>query len=162
MDYIFQTKVFNHSQIKKSFIDIIDLIPNTPIKNSNDDIFHSDYYLSHETHKNYFSLLSDIIQPHLKKMMDSLKVNKCQISSYWFQRYKNNGTHGWHTHEGSNYANVYFLECPKGYSTKFKHFTKDCEEGDILSFPAFLPHMSPKIEDDSVKTIISFNTEFLM
>ena len=94
-------------------------------------------------------------------MVKALQVDKCEISSFWFQRYKQNGSHPWHTHTCCHYANVYFLECPKGYSTKFKHFDKECEEGDIISFPAFLPHMSPPIESNSMKTIISFNTDFI-
>ena len=59
-----------------------------------------------------------------------------------------------------HFSNVYFLECPKGMSTKFKDFTEECEEGDILSFPAFLPHMSPPIKGNNRKTIIAFNTDF--
>ena len=160
MNYIFKTKVHNHSEIKQNLLDLINLIPTNPIKNETDNIFHTDYNLPSSMHREYFKLFASTINNHLQKMVDELQVGKCEISTYWFQRYGRNGTHHWHTHSCCNYANVYFVECPAGYSTKFKHFTEDCEEGDILSFPAFLPHMSQQIQDDSIKTIIGFNTDF--
>ena len=160
MNYIFKTKVHNHAEVKQNLLDQINLIPTNPIKNDTDDIFHTDYNLPSAMHREYFKLFALTINDHLQKMVEELQVSRCEISTYWFQRYGINGSHHWHTHSCCNYANVYFIECPSGYSTKFKHFTEDCEEGDILSFPAFLPHMSPPIVDDSIKTIIGFNTDF--
>ena len=57
-----------------------------------------------------------------------------------------------------NFSNVYYLECPDSYVTEFKDFNIECKEGDILSFPAFLPHRSPIIDKEERKTVIAFNT----
>jgi quercetin dioxygenase-like cupin family protein len=161
VDYIFKTKALDHEKVKQLLLDQIDLIPNNPVVENQQNIFHTDWNLPRAMHREYFTLFSKTVSNHLAEMVKALQVDKCEISSFWFQRYKQNGSHPWHTHTCCHYANVYFLECPKGYSTKFKHFNKECEEGDIISFPAFLPHMSPPIENNSMKTIISFNTDFI-
>lgn len=162
MNYIFKSKVRNHEQIKEQLLNLIDLIPlNSYImEESGENILHTDWNLPPETHREYAPLFLETIKPHMLSITEALMVESYEIDSFWFQRYGQQGSHSWHTHARTNLANVYFLECPKGASTKFKHFEEECEEGDIISFPAFLPHMSPPIEDNSIKTVIAFNSSF--
>jgi hypothetical protein len=160
VNYIFKSKVENHQEIKKKLLQQINLIPQNPIVEKGQNIIHTDWNLPAMMHREYKDLFLKTVNNHLINMCHTLGVNHYYISNYWFQKYGQRGKHSWHTHPESNYSNVYFLECPRGSSTKFKNFTEDCEEGDILSFPAFLPHMSPPIENDDIKTVIAFNTSF--
>ena len=58
MNYIFKTKVHNHSEIKQNLLDLINLIPTNPIKNETDNIFHTDYNLPSSMHREYFKLFA--------------------------------------------------------------------------------------------------------
>lgn len=156
MNYIFKSKVENHQEIKEKLLQQINLIPLNPYN----EIFHTDWNLPPTMHREYKSLFLEAVKSHIINIGDELGVDYYIIKQFWFQKYNQGGRHGWHTHPDCNYANVYFLECPKGYSTKFKSFEMECEEGDILSFPAFLPHMSPSIENNQIKTVIAFNVNF--
>ena len=160
MNYIFKSKVENHQEIKTKLLQQIDLIPQNPFIDKGSHIIHTDWNLPSAMHREYKDLFVETVKSHLVNMCHTLNVNHYNISKFWFQRYSLGGKHSWHTHPQTNYANVYFLECPSGSSTKFKNFVEDCEEGDILSFPAFLPHSSPVLQTDDIKTVIAFNTDF--
>ena len=158
MNFIFKSKVPNHEEIKKILLQQINLIPKNQMISERENILHTDWNLPKVMHREYSNLFIQTVSPHLEMIRKELNAEKIEIDNFWFQIYGQNGKHGWHTHPKTNYSNVYFLECPKGSSTKFKDFTQECEEGDILSFPAFLPHCSPIIVDDSIKSVIAFNT----
>ncbi len=158
MNYIYKSKVHNHSKIKKQLLDKINLIPTNPLHSNNESIMHTDWNLPPNMHREYASLFFEVIKPHMAKITQDLKCSRYDIELFWFQRYGHKSKHSWHTHPRAHFANVYFVECPKGLSTKFMHFEEECEEGDIISFPAFLPHSSPMITENSYKTIISFNS----
>ena len=162
MNYIFKSKVENHQVIKEKLLQQINLIPRNPLIVKGQNIFHTDWNIPTTMHREYKDLFLKTVSNHLLNICHTLGVRSYNISNFWFQRYGQGGKHGWHTHPSHNYANVYFLECPRGTSTKFKNFTEDCEEGDILSFPAFLPHMSPLIENEEIKTVIAFNCNFYL
>ena len=157
MDFIYKSKVHNHSKIKKQLLDKINLIPTNPLHSNNESIMHTDWNLPPNMHREYAPLFLEVIKPHMAKITQDLKCSGYDIELFWFQRYGHKSKHSWHTHPRAHFANVYFVECPKGLSTKFMHFEEECEEGDIISFPAFLPHSSPIITENYYKTIISFN-----
>mgnify|MGYP001498194664 CR=1 FL=1 len=161
MDYFFKTKVENHLQIKEKLLEQINLIPNNPFINKNQNIIHTDWNLPPQMHREYSSLFFDTVKAHVENIAKSLNCLRYEIGSYWFQQYLNSGFHTWHTHKGCHFTNIYFIECPKGSETKFKNIEIDIEEGDIISFPSFIPHSSPHIKNSKErKTIISFNTDF--
>ena len=140
MDFIYKSKVHNHSKIKKQLLDKINLIPTNPLHSNNESIMHTDWNLPPNMHREYAPLFLEVIKPHMAKITQDLKCSGYDIELFWFQRYGHKSKHSWHTHPRAHFANVYFVECPKGLSTKFMHFEEECEEGDIISFPAFLPH----------------------
>jgi|TARA_Y100000114_G_scaffold128755_1_gene125914 hypothetical protein len=156
-NYIYQSKIKNHSEIKTTLLNQINLIPNNPVNDSKCKLFHTDWNLPVEMHREYKFLFFESVKDHLNKISLDLSGVDIEITNFWFQQYTDNGLHSWHTHAGSHFSNVYFLECPDGYSTEFKNFKCVCEEGDILSFPAFLPHRSPLLKNNNRKTIIAFN-----
>ena len=158
-NFIFKSKIENHIEIKKTLLDQINLIPNNPIHHKQDKIYHSDWNLPVDMHREYRFIFFEAVKKHLENMASQLGAPNVEIKNFWFQQYIENNTHGWHTHAGCNFSNVYFLECSEGTSTQFKNFEVSCKEGDILSFPAFLPHKSPTIQQGDRKTIIAFNSD---
>ena len=156
-DLIFKSKVDNHEQFKKILLQQINLIPKNSIMSENDNISHTDWNLPKAMERKYSSLFVEVVSPHLEMIRKKLNVFKVQIDNFWFQIYGENGKQEWHTHPHTHFSNVYYLECPKGAGTEFQNLDVQCEEGDILSFPAFLPHRSPPLLSNSTKTIIAFN-----
>jgi hypothetical protein len=92
---------------------------------------------------------------------------ECHVDELWFQQYKLNDIHGWHTH-GSNFTGVYYLDlsddAPKTQLVnpfnQEQIIMPDIKEGDILIFPSFVIHRAPKIKENINKTIVSFNCNF--
>ena len=161
MNYFFKTKVEDHAQIKEKLLEQINLIPKNSFINENQNIIHTDWNIPKEKHPEYYDLFFNTVRGHIETMTKALDCLRFEIGAYWFQQYCTSGFHTWHTHGGCHFTNIYFVECPKGFETKFKDMNRNIEEGDIISFPAFVPHCSPEIKDAKErKTIISFNTNF--
>ena len=159
MDYIFKSKIGNQ-EIRNKLLEQIDLIPKNPLQDDDQDILHTDWNLPSAMHREYSKLFLEIVKPHLEEVTSLLGCKHWRISRYWFQKYGTNGHHGWHTHPNTHFSNVYYLECPEDGTTKFEKFDVTCEEGDVLTFPAFLPHHSIPSTSNNAKTIISFNCDF--
>ena len=163
MNYFFKTKVENHDEIKEKLLEQFNLIPNNPFSNHHQDILHTDWNMPPNMHREYHGLFFKTVQGHVEEVTKRLNCTKYKIDNYWFQQYINSGYHHWHTHGHAHFTNVYFIECPQGYGTQFIDNQYECEEGDIISFPAFIPHSSPPIKNENErKTIISFNTNFFI
>jgi hypothetical protein len=87
-----------------------------------------------------------------------------ELEYAWYQQYNTGDIHDWHFHPTANISFVYFIEL-NSYkeSTEFfdvktkKVFQIKAKEGDILVFPAFIPHRSPVIKTNNRKTVISGN-----
>ena len=159
---IIKTKVKEHKQFKKELLNLINRMPN----NSHQWITKSDWNLSKDFLRPYLDLFyKKVIPSSMQKMQNHFKAKRWFISHGWFQQYKNNSYHQWHTHPGTNWANVYFLELP---NSKFKKKIKidnkvidyEVKEGDLITFPAYLLHTSEKNKDGR-KTIIAFNSDFI-
>jgi ectoine hydroxylase-related dioxygenase (phytanoyl-CoA dioxygenase family) len=109
-------------------------------------------------------LMSLGIAPDVKLLSESLGVSeKAVIDNMWFQQYKKNDKHSWHTHGLSNFSNVYFVELPlKSLATEILNVNNlNLKEGDLLTFPSHLYHRSPINKTNKRKTIISFNCDFV-
>ena len=169
MDLVKIKKIDNHSKIKQTLLDLID--EEKGYKWSNGD---------HNTDVKYNVSKTDWQQPsskyvtfYLKNMKeyfeeyDFVNCSQAKVHNIWFHQYYKNDFHGWHVHGGCQFASVYYLELPnKEYATQFYDYNDDkvinvnVEEGDLIIFPSFIPHQSPKILDDSRKTVISANYSF--
>lgn len=103
-----------------------------------------------------------IILPFIKLTAKEFGCRLYKRRPLWFQQYPYGSRFGWHTHPGSHFACVYFVELPDPqYATEFLTLGRfPVNEGDIIFFPAFLPHRSPYINIDQRKTIISTNFDF--
>lgn len=110
--------------------------------------------------RTYEDMFRKITQPVIDAINDKYYTTTMDLSRCWFQQYVEETAFGWHTHAKSHFAIVYYPELPNGQGTQFRIdglFHENLKEGDVLVFPAFLPHRSAPLEHGR-KTIISCNT----
>jgi hypothetical protein len=162
---IFIRKIKNHSQIKNQVLDTLqgmgkfsNTIPGIQ------KISHTDFHLSPRMARPYFSIIEPILREHHTLLTDLLKIKETVIlANYWFQQYELGDYHGIHVHDAP-FSSVYYVDLPNtSPKTTFNLFGKeyhvDVEEGDILTFPGFIPHHS-KENTEATKTIIAFNSTY--
>ena len=159
-----------HSEIKEKLLDLINKTQSENILNQNeyygDSINRLDWSKNNDFNREWVKYLQPYLQEQFNKFASVLNYDKPVIKKLWFQQYVQNDYHGWHIH-GDNYTGVYYLDFPKGSSkTELidqkdinKKITVNAKEGDIIIFPSFIIHRSPKIKENIKKTIISFNIE---
>ena len=133
------------------------------------DKLTTDWSQSENFSRPWAQLLYPFLKDHFNYCAVKLNYQTFKIHNLWFQQYKKGDTHGWHIH-GNNYTGVYYLELPEK-STKTElinqfsqneKITIDAIEGQIVIFPSFIIHRSPRIIEYVRKTIISFNIDFLL
>tara|TARA_B100001250_G_scaffold374562_1_gene361485 strand:+ start:123 stop:731 length:609 start_codon:yes stop_codon:yes gene_type:complete len=117
----------------------------------------------------YWEPIKDDMTDHMQKVLvDDLRYNRMEMGNIWFQQYEEGFEHRWHVHDKTMFTSVYYLEHPEGsppteiLNTLNGDISKvDCvQEGDILTFPSFIVHRAPTInEKDCRKTIISWHNE---
>jgi len=161
--HIYEVK--NFTEHKKNLIDLIFKIPLNPLKTVGEQISHQDFNLPKETRKEYFDYFKKyIFNDFAKSFCSFIKVNSIQITNLWFQVYEKNDFHEFHTHTRTNFTNVFYLNLPSDkvktdIKLNNKKINLSVKEGDILSFPAYYPHQSPKNIYDENKIVISFNMD---
>ena len=102
------------------------------------------------------------------KCLAHYKFNKILCTSIWFQVYAKNDFHITHTHPQCNFSNVLYIELPDNnlttniYDLSDNKIDINIEEGNIVTFPSFYRHNSPKNTTDKSKIVISFNTDVEM
>lgn len=162
---ILRNRVENHAEVKDSILKAIDEFPRHLVYNKKDTIFNSDYTLPRSFERRYWNFVQPIIErTTIKSLFEEFKCKEIQIDNYWFQQYQESDSHGWHTHGGTHWTNVYFVELPdEKLKTEILDMRKEnyieyeAKEGDIITFPSFLYHRSPINDTRERKTIISFN-----
>jgi len=105
------------------------------------------------------------IWPTLQTFLKTNYHKKINVGNAWFQSYKNNQYHSWHTHQGCQFSAVYYIELPNNKITtefydifkKKSYIPKDIKEGDLLIFNSSTLHRSPENNSNQRKTVISFN-----
>jgi len=159
---IFVTKVNNFKKINKKLLSLISTIKNNKYKTNKDSIHNTDWNLPKNFERKYVDYFVPIIKPYLNEIAKKLHSEKAVIDNIWFQQYKKNDEHSWHTHGLSNFSNVYFVELPlKSLATEILNVKNlNLNEGDLLTFPSHLYHRSPVNKTNKRKTIISFNCDF--
>jgi len=158
----------NHTAIKPLLLNEISKIStNNSLVDDNNFISKLDWQSS-DTNQKWKDIFLPYLNSKLLEIANDNGYKNIRIDELWFQQYKKNGRHGWHTH-GSNFTGIYYLELPK-YAPKTelilpclcKPFTPDIAEGDILIFPSYVVHRAPIITRKLRKTIISFNFTMMM
>lgn len=157
-------KIKNHNEIKQKLILLLEKYSSTTIDDGLDKISKTSWQntsLDLEWQHYFLNNCQDEISNQYK----DLGYSYYEIKNIWFQQYAKGDYHGWHSHPDVTFSNVYFLELPdKNIATEFidpynkKIINVNCVEGDLITFPAYLNHRSPKNFNKNKKTVIVFNS----
>lgn len=125
---------------------------------------HSDYKTGKKNYvPPYKNMVDKAVKPCLQHYAEMWGCTEFQVKMYWFAQYYNEADFSWHTHEGCNMSAIYFLETPSKHQiTEFFGFDTSplqLVEGDVIVFPAMLPHRSPPINNKDRKTVIGITGE---
>jgi uncharacterized protein YjlB len=163
MNYINKYKVLNFKKHKNKIIDLIFKIPQTSIKNIKESIFHSDWEIPSTMKRDYLEYFcKNILESYLNDFKLKNNFKKVRMTNMWFQVYGEGDFHSLHTHTKTNFTNIFYIQLPSAsVKTNIINYDVDVEEGDILSFPAFLKHGSPVNKSKDFKIIISFNIDVI-
>tara|TARA_R100001163_G_scaffold64634_1_gene59343 strand:- start:2525 stop:3037 length:513 start_codon:yes stop_codon:yes gene_type:complete len=161
-------KKFKVEDFKKHQENLINLINKTASKSlieNNQKILATDWQIISENVKR------DYVQYFIFNILNKLSplygkefnCEKIELINIWFQIYGKGGFHGKHRHSNAHFSNVLFLKLPeKNLKTKIYDLNNsiietDINEGDIITFPAYLKHESLINIYDENKIIISYN-----
>lgn len=119
---------------------------------------HSDYKVDYRNKKPlYEDMLLELVGPHIQDYADSWYCSDWRMKNMWFAEYYDGGRFGWHTHEGVNMSAVLQLELDDtSNATELFGLNMKLQEGDLVIFPAMMPHRSPIVNNGN-KLIIAFN-----
>jgi uncharacterized protein YjlB len=151
---------------KKNLIDLIYKIPKNPLNEEGTKIFHQDYNIPKTMEREYFNYFNNNIFNNFgKSFCNFLNAKSIRLTNLWFQIYKKGNFHDIHSHPGTHFTNVFYINLPnEDLKTKIilpnnELFNISVEEGDILTFPAYYPHKSPINNNDEDKIVIAFNID---
>ena len=116
----------------------------------------------------YGEVVVDIIKPCLANFSDERRV---EITDMWFQTAFKGNSHGLHNHGHSGWSSVIYVEfnplnhLPTKFISPFNNpwngnlvdYIPEVQEGDMIIFPANLPHEAEPNKSDERRTIISYN-----
>jgi|TARA_Y100000114_G_C11567810_1_gene234945 hypothetical protein len=160
-------QVSNFLEHKKKLIDLIYKIPINPLERvKGEKISHQDYNLPKSMTREYARYFeNNMCDEYAKEFCNFLNCKRINITGMWFQVYKKGDHHNLHSHPGTNFTNVFYLNLPnKEIKTKIfinnnEQFNIDVKEGDILTFPGYYAHCSPINTFNEDKIVIAFNTD---
>lgn len=162
---IFKIRFSRHDDTQEDTIKKIYSSESIEKLSDNENIIKSDYDVPGEKERDYEHIIPFLVQDISNTLLKEYNY-KFTLSDvwFWYQIYKKNNYHGWHTHPSSSWSSVYFLKLEDHkQSTMFfdeasnQSFQLNVKEGDILIFPSLVKHQSPKIITDSEKIVISLN-----
>lgn len=164
---MFATEVENHAEIKQDVLHRIAEMGTYGFINKEQSLFSTDYLLSPMIPRLYVPAIQYAVGTHNKcvlQELDSRPSAEMKVTEIWYQQYKSNDFHDWHSHPDCTLSNVYFVDLPEDApKTMFrlggKEFEVPIKEGMILTFPSYLMHRSPPNKSEHMKTVISYNSQ---
>ena len=152
----------NHGEIKPKILDAIASMGEHSLIEAKQKIFNTDWHLNSNYARPYWSIVFPLVAQHHKNIEDCFSGNEeIKTQNYWFQQYKLNDHHDWHSH-ATMFSNIYYVSLPQNSVTTFsfnkKEFTIEVQEGDIVTFPSVFEHCSKPNTTQEIKTIISYNS----
>jgi ectoine hydroxylase-related dioxygenase (phytanoyl-CoA dioxygenase family) len=168
-------KIKNYKEINKKLLSYFDDVVGESIKPGEGYTIGNNTWLEDSFHKLDWKDAKDFSRPWVQYFLNyfipeiidiknELYYEECHLIEMWFQQYRQNNMHSWHTH-GENFTGVYYVELnEKSPKTQIVNpfdshsvYQLDVSEGDIVIFPSYTLHRAPKMVHDTRKTIISFN-----
>lgn len=167
MNFLFKHNVKNFEKHKKNLIDLIYKIPQNPLTT----ISHTDWNLPETMRREYVEYIFNekIIEDYINSFRVWLNPADCpidfKIKKLWFQVYRKNDYHPYHTHGETNFSAVFYINLPNAsLKTQIKlpgnnALDFEVSEGQIITFPAIGWHKSPVNAFNDEKIVIAFNLD---
>ena len=86
------------------------------------------------------------------------QTKNCILHDIWYQIQKKDDFSNRENYPGAHFTNVFYVQLPEKKTTKTDLYDIVAKEGDIVTFPAYNPHICPENKSDEEKIIILFNT----
>lgn len=157
-----------HREIKSNLLHLIEKESFDGNSNENDQISATDFFVKDNMKYEYYQFIKPLIAEHMTEVFRGFEVQGFAIGNMWAQQYNLNDTHHWHIHGSCHFTNVYLIELPNNeLTTEIRSLDGNslleytAVEGDIITFPSYLYHRSPKNTTEQRKTVISFNMNLL-
>jgi uncharacterized protein (TIGR02466 family) len=155
------------------------------------DLFNTKEKVIVDLHKYLEAEIFDIFVSLMTRKGREFKIDsRAEIVESWYHITSNGGYHDTHTHEHTSFAGIYFIsvkECgPKNGAIRFyqpfripriflgrdvddiglkwtdpESLDFDPEDGDIIIWPGFIPHMAIPYFGKSDRIVIAFNARIL-
>jgi len=180
--YQYRQRHFN-DWAKKQLVPIIEKDIGEKCKNSNWDCdVKTSYHLDRNVMNAYKHFYHDIICEFLHVMqVNTNKLPNYEIGSIWYNAYDKNDYQERHDHYPDHFSMIHFLEYNPQVHKSPKFFNPhvvtrtfvtnqinnrmyqpiqqfdDIEEGDIIFFPSFVPHLVEKNTSDKRRITVSLN-----
>jgi len=161
-DFVHIFSVEEHDYWKPKLLEAIEKMKEINNIQLNEKGYYYDFNIRN-VQRTYKQLMDNIVLFYINEIEECYGLKCKSIAPYWFQQYLQGSDFGWHQHD-HHWAMVYYIELPEtSESTEFLNFGQfNVKEGDIIFFPTFLVHRSPKIQSNLRKTIISTNLQFVV
>ena len=115
-----------------------------------------------KTTYNYLNVLNFPLLKKLKKQItDILDKHSLLLTDNWAQLYNKKNSHGVHTHGGSVYSGIFYIQGSSPtifYDRDYESYAKKFVKNELLLSPSWIPHEVKPLEIDEQRLIISFNT----
>jgi len=168
---LFVGELKKHSEIKDKVLSSINneaSYERLIFENEKTDITRCDWTIPREIKRDYLFDVMPEIYKYMEDLVYKVGYDAYTIHNVWFQQYEKNSSHNWHVHVDCQWTNVYYLELPDNApKPQFlipwennKVIDLNVCEGQVITFPSMVIHRSPIVNDDTRKTIISYNCDF--
>lgn len=109
--------------------------------------------------RTYMPIVNKHICPILDQFTKKFYYTSYNISYSWFHQYEESSAYPWHHHSTDPLVALYFVELPDPQlSTRFLNADfVEFKAGDLVIFPGWWPHYSPRNETGMRKTVIALN-----
>ena len=129
-----------------------------------DEMGYSDYHIRdirYSGKRHWKQPILETVRPMIAHWAAHWGARESNIEGMWFAQYYQGNQFKWHTHEGCNASAIYYLEAPTEEDITEFFGVPDMpslEEGDLVVFPAMIPHRSVRKKDSkSRKTVVGMN-----
>ena len=187
---VFKYKVENHEKINNELLDYIYQIyekDNIGVKKSNINGWHSksfDLTVKNNVPNRFLNHINDHIKDVFRNYGWVFDTSKVKCTSIWAIINKKGNFNIEHTHSNNYLSAAYYVKAPQNcgnfkasnpniisrniypksiQSTELNSNTASIEikDGDLIVFPAYLPHSVEENKSDEDRVIVSFNLDII-
>ena len=110
----------------------------------------------------YLNVLNFPILKNLKQQIIAiLNSHELLLRNNWAQLYNKDDSHDVHTHLGSDYSGIIYIQGKSPtlfYDRSFGSYSYEFKKNKLLLFPSDIPHQVKKLDSNEERLVVSFNT----